>query len=158
MKRLFISVITLSLLLAGCDPDRVYEQNEDISDAVWRAEDIKRFTFPIDDVSQAYDLSFNIRNTLSYPFQNIYINYELLDSVDNVIKSEMKQFYLFDSKTGAPQGDGMGDLFDNQFPIVEGHRFTRPGEYSVAFQQFMRLDSLPMVVSIGLRVARERTE
>ncbi len=149
---LFIGVI-------ACDSNRVYEDNIDLEDALWLVDDIQKFEFEINDVKSRYGLHFNIRSTLSYPFQNIYIKYNLRDSTDNVLKSELLEFYLFDTKTGEPQGDGLGDLFDNRFPLIEEYKFNYAGNYSVDLQQFMRLDSLPMVVSVGVRVAvQEETE
>ncbi len=150
MQRYFISFILL--LIMGCDPNRVYEENKDISDAIWRLDDIHSFNFNIEDSNLTYGLHFNIRSTLSYPFQNIYVQYNLKDSTNNILKSELKEFSIFDLKTGEPLGDGLGDLFDNRFPIIDAQKFDYPGRYSVDFQQFMRLDSLPMIVSVGLRV------
>lgn len=143
----------LLLLVVGCDSNRVYEENKDIPDAIWRLNDIPKFEFEIENTNQSYGLHFNIRSTLSYPFQNIYVQYNLRDSMNNILKTELKEFHIFDVKTGEPQGDGVGDLFDNRFLILEDYNFDSPGRYSMDFQQFMRLDSLPMVVSVGLRVA-----
>ncbi len=150
--RLGIIIFLLLLINAGCDQNRVYEENKDIPDAIWRVNDIPKFEFEIEDNKQSYRLHFNIRSTLSYPFQNIYVKYNLRDSVHKILKTELKEFLLFDVKTGEPQGGGVGDLFDNRFLILEDYNFDSPGRYSVDFQQFMRIDSLPMIVSVGLRV------
>lgn len=152
MKNRIIGYLILLFITVGCDPNRIYEENIDLDEAIWKLEDSKKFEFRIEDVSSSYNLYFNIRNTLTYPFQNIYIRYNLRDSTNKVLQSELKEYHLFDVKTGEPQGDGLGDLFDNRFVLSEGQKFDYSGNYSVDLQQFMRLDSLPMVVSVGLRV------
>lgn len=153
MKRIALAIIALSVLIA-CDPNRVYEDNADIQDAIWEIDVIPQFEFEIDDASAPYNLHINIRNGISYPFHNIYVKYNLKDSSDRVLMTDMTEFFLFDPKTGEPQGDGLGDLFDNRFPLIDNLQFDYTGRYSVEFQQYMRLDSLPMIVSVGLRVER----
>ena len=152
--KLLLQLIGLSLLLNSCDSNRIYEQNYDLADALWKLEDIQKFNFEIDEINSDYNLSLNLRNSLSYPFHNIYIKYYLKDSLNTILSSELKEYYLFDPKSGQPQGDGLGDLFDNRFTMIEDYNFPYVGEYTMEIEQFMRLDSLPLIVSVGLRVAR----
>ena len=151
MKRLAI-LLPLFLLLGSCDPNRVFEENVDLENAIWKVEDKPEFEFLISDVSSRYNLHLNLRNTLSYPFNNIYIKYNLRDSIETLLSSETLEFHLFDPKTGEPQGDGMGDLFDNRFPLIEDYSFNHTGTYTLDYEQYMRVDSLPMIVSVGLRI------
>ena len=144
----------LAMLLYGCDPNRVYEENQDIESAIWKSGEIISFDFPIEDDSSSYNLHLNIRNGIAYPFHNLYVKYELRDSARNELHSELKEVFLFDPKTGEPYGDGLGDLFDNRFPLLEQYQFDYPGIYTLGVQQFMRIDSIPMVVSVGLRVEK----
>jgi len=62
---------------------------------------------------------------------------------------------LFDPKLGTPYGQsGLGDIFDHQFVLTEKFSFESSGVKTVEIQQFMRYDSLPEIVSIGIRVER----
>ena len=158
MRRTVTICIVTVLLISGCDPNLVFESNTDVNDAIWLLNDVKKYDFQITDENLSYDLSLNLRNTLSYPFHNIYVKYTLKDSLNNVLESELKEYYLFDAKTGEPVGDGLGDLFDNRFSLIENYNFRNVGRYAVELQQFMRLDSLPMIVSVGLRVERSETQ
>ena len=63
-------------------------------------------------------------------------------------------YNLFDPKTGEPFGNGLGDVFDHQFLLLENYKFERPGPYNFKLQQYMRMDSLPEVLSAGIRVEK----
>ncbi|MEQ9423177.1 MAG: gliding motility lipoprotein GldH [Cyclobacteriaceae bacterium] len=146
------------IIFSSCDSSRVFEDNSDFEEPIWKSNDPKSFEFNITDNSNSYNLKANIRSSIAYPFHNIYVQYDLLDSVGNSINSELKEFYLFDQKTGEPQGDGLGDIFDNQFLLIGHHQFKATGNYKVELRQMMRLDSLPMILSVGLRVEKVESD
>jgi len=157
LKFLLQFLITCLLFgLFSCDSARVYEENVDFKNPYWIKGQPLEFQFQIDDQLVKHDLIFNIRNSLSYPLQNIYIQYTLSDSLNREMISEMKEFYLFDQKTGEPFGDGLGDIFDNSFALFEGYDFNNTGLYSIKIEQFMRLDSLPMILSAGIRIQKSQ--
>lgn len=147
-------LIWVILICTACDPNRVYEQNQDLESALWHADQPVSFEFAIANDSLLYNLHLNVRNGIAYPFHNLYVKYDLRDSTERSLKSELKEVFLSDPKTGKPYGDGLGDLFDHRFPLLLNHKFDYTGMYKIEIQQFMRLDSIPMIVSVGLRVER----
>lgn len=149
----FIILFVACFTVFGCDDNRIFEKNKDLSNKVWLADSIVQFTFDIKDISKPYDLYFNVRNSVSYPYENIYITYYLKDTANSELRSELLNFNLFDPKTGQPYGDGLGDVFDHQFRIIENYRFNRPGLHIMELKQYMRMDSLPEVLSAGILVA-----
>ncbi len=144
--------IFLVLLLTSCDSSRVYEDYEEMEEAFWHMDSVKRFSFEIEDTQTAYNLLATFRNSSRYPFYNIYFQYSLTDSLDSVVVKQLKEADLFDPKTGQPKGSGLGDMFDHSVPILENYKFSKPGTYSLNLQQQMRLDSLPFILSVGARV------
>ena len=149
--------IVLLLLLTlswGCNSDRIYEKNVDFPNRVWPSDSVASFEFRIPDANVPYDIFYNIRNTLSYPFQNIYITYYLEDSIGNVLKTELINRNLFLPKTGKPKGEGLGDIYSHQFLLIPDYKFEHQGLYKLRLQQYMRLDSLPEVVSLGLKIKK----
>jgi hypothetical protein len=72
----------------------------------------------------------------------------------NELLSDLENLILFDSKTGQPKGSGLGDVFDHQFELVEKFQFQKQGSYTMKYQQFMRIDSLPMIHFVGARIAK----
>ncbi|MEM7550200.1 MAG: gliding motility lipoprotein GldH [Bacteroidota bacterium] len=142
------------LILASCHPNRVFDKNIDVPSTVWEKENIYELEFDISDPSLSYNIYFNLRNSVSYPFQNLYMEFEMENAEGNVINKELKNFELFDPKTGKPYGDGLGDLFDHRFLLLESYQFEKEGTYTIRMEQFMRVDNLPSVVSIGVMVEK----
>jgi gliding motility-associated lipoprotein GldH len=158
MRITFSTTLLILILLTACDQPRVYEQNIDIGNKIWVADSLLSFQFDPKDISKNYNLYFNIRNTAAYPFENIYVTYYLKDTLGNELKKKLINYNLFDPKTGKPFGSGLGDVFDHQFLILENYKFERPGPYVFQLQQYMRRDSLPEIMSAGLRVEVAVTE
>ena len=145
-------LLPLIMILLSCDPLRVEEQNENLSDRTWHKDSILSFPFQIEDIHRKYNFYMNIRNTLNYPYQNIYINYSLEDTLGNVYGKDLVNLQLFDRITGKPLGDGLGDIFDHQQIFLENYSFNNPGLYVLKMEQYMRRDELPEVVSAGMRI------
>jgi gliding motility-associated lipoprotein GldH len=147
------AVILALLTLFGCDSKRVYEKNIDFSDKVWASRDIKTFTFDIPDIENGYNIYFNVRNTMDYPHYNLYISYQLKDSLNQIIHEELKNVNLFDPKTGAPFGQSsLGDIFNHQVLLLENFKFKNSGVKTLDLQQYMRYDSLREILSTGVRI------
>lgn len=148
----FIGLILLSLAFLACDETRVFEQNIDIEDKVWNENTIPDFSFRIEDPQKSYNIYYNFRNTRSYPFRNLYVQYTLEDSLGTKISTDLHNIDLFDPITGKPYGSGLGDIFDHQVLAVENFKFKEPGSYKFKIQQFMRMENLPEILSVGMRI------
>lgn len=141
--------------LLSCDGDRLYEKNFDFASREWMVTDRPEFEFQIADTLQAYNLYCNLRNSLAYPYARIFITYYLKDSTDAVLEKKLVSDLLFNDKTGEPFGNsGLGDIYDHSIPLKRNYRFPKSGTYKIAFEQFMRTDTLSGVLAVGLRVEK----
>ncbi len=140
------------LLLMGCDTDRIYEENRDFHNKQWVVSDTPTFQFTIDDPQQTYNIYWNVRNTISYPYQNLYLTYFLEDTLGHRLDTDLHNMQLFAPKTGEPYGDGLGDIFSHQFLAIPQHKFDTAGVYQIKLEQYMRTDTLPEIISVGVRV------
>ncbi|MBX2840735.1 MAG: gliding motility lipoprotein GldH [Flammeovirgaceae bacterium] len=158
MTKVYTLFLIFSLfLLSGCSTQIVYENYIDLDDNFWAQDNQLKFDFEIQDPSAAYDLSIYIRNGLSYPFYNLYVKYELVDEKGNaILPSDMKETSLMDPTTGRPLGSGVGDFYNNEMNIFLDYKFKAPGKYSLKIDQYMRLDSLPDITAIGIKVAKSK--
>ncbi|NJN28024.1 MAG: gliding motility lipoprotein GldH [Cyclobacteriaceae bacterium] len=147
-------IICLLVLVAACDSKRVYENKKDFPQKYWVFNNPADFEFEITNTNEKYNLLFNIRNTAKYRYQNIYLQYYLEDSTGRLLSSDLKNILLFNAKTGIPLGSGLGDVFDIERPFLQDYSFEHAGKYKLRIDQFMRQDSLPEIVSVGLRVER----
>ena len=152
--RLFLVLIVFAAVLTGCDTSRVFEDNKDFAKRAWILNDTVNFEFTIDDTTSTYNLLCNIRNSVDYPYSRIFVNYSLEDSTHRVLSTKLVSDYLFDVKTGEPNGNsGLGDIYDHRFPLVQSGKF-KAGKYFVRLQQYMRTDTLHGVLAAGVRVEK----
>lgn len=146
------ALLAIIVLLNCCDNSRVYEKNYDFTERQWLVNEKPSFDFTVDK-GQTYNLYCHLRNGLEYPYSRIFITYTLKDSVGTELKKEMINSFLFDEKTGKPNGSsGLGDIYDQQFLLLKEYTFSQPGKYSLQFEQFMRTDTLQGVLAIGVRL------
>ncbi len=150
--------LIISIVLSCNDEQRVFEKNIDFDEQSWVVSNIPAFEFEILETTRTYDLFYNVRNSISYPYHNLYVKYSLEDTLGNVISSKLQNMDLFDPVTGKPYGEGLGDIFDHRILALDKHQFDRPGVYRFKVQQYMRQDTLPMILSVGLRVAYSELE
>jgi gliding motility-associated lipoprotein GldH len=144
------------VLVAGCDSNRVFEDNKDFVKKSWAINDTVNFEFTISDTTASYNLQCNIRNTIDYPFHNIYVKYSVKDSTQHVVfgneLSKPVGSNLFDEKTGEPNGNsGIGDIYDHRFDLLNNRKF-KAGKYLVKLYHDMRVDTLQGVLAAGVRV------
>jgi len=150
-----VIALLILVLLASCDNTRVYEKNYDFEDRYWLISDNPSFDFTVQETALPYSLYCNVRNSASYPYSRIFVTCTLKDSTGVELKKEMISDFLFDQKTGEPQGvSGLGDIYDQRLPFLKNFKFPYAGKYSVQFEQFMRVDSLQGVLAVGLRVEK----
>ena len=156
MRKLLFALILVygTVFLISCDKNRIYEQNIDIPDNNWQIEDVKEYTFAINDTTQVYDIYFNIRNLLSYEYYNLYISQTLLGPDGNKLYTRLHDMYLMDKKTGEPLGSGTGDIFDHSFLAVKKQHFNKAGTYKIRLTQYMRKNPLPGIMAVGIKVSQ----
>jgi gliding motility-associated lipoprotein GldH len=152
MEKTFILLLSVTLLVS-CDDNRLYENNVEFVDRSWKVIEEPRFEFSISDTTLRYNLYYNVRNTLDYPYARIFVIYHLYDSTGKELSKKLVYNDLFDQKTGRPFGDsGLGDVYDHQFPVLSEYKFTFSGKYSMKLDQMMRQDTLKGVIAVGVRI------
>ena len=148
-------VLLIALMsLSACNNNRVFEKDVDISGMKWHKDSVLVFNFEITDTLSRYNFYYNVRNTLSYPYYNMYVTYYMTDSLDRRLSSDLQTFDLLHPKTGKPYGDGLGDIFSRSLLALKNVRFKKPGKFSFKLKHYMRRDPLPEVVSMGIRIEK----
>ena len=141
-----------ALLIAGCDPARVYETNYDMKNGQWLLSDSLSFNITVPDTSKTYNVFLNIRNTIDFETARLFVQYQLADST-MVIRKRLVEYNLFDRKTGEPFGDsGLGNIYSHQILLEHGIRFHNNGSYAITLNHMMRSDTLAEIRSVGIRV------
>jgi gliding motility-associated lipoprotein GldH len=151
-KFLFFS---LAIVLFSCDSNRLFEEDKTFEDRYWGSNETLTFNFKIDNTEGPYNLYYNIRNSLEFPYARLFVKYSLTDSAGTELANKLDAQYLFDQKTGKPFGkSGIGDIYDHRFLILSNYKFTHPGNYRFDLTQYNRQDSLRGILAAGIRIER----
>lgn len=149
----YFLLLLIICVFASCDSERVFEQNTEFKGRTWKVSEPVVFDFVIEDPAQKYNLYYNVRNSLDYPYARIFVEYQLNDSTGVELSKKLVSAYLFDQKTGKPLGNsGLGDVFDHRFLLLEKQEFKSAGKYRLRLEQFNRQDTLKGVLAVGVRV------
>lgn len=152
--QLIIPMMLISLLWGCQKTDRlnVFEKHISIPDYQWNYSFHPAFAFDISDTSALYNIYVTIRHTNDYPFSNLWL---LISSNYSGEKPKTQRVELpLADREGKWLGSGIDNIFDQRILIQQNARFNRPGSYHFSFEQNMRMDDLPHVMSIGLRIEK----
>jgi gliding motility-associated lipoprotein GldH len=153
VKYFFFFLSTLYLLLAtSCDSNRVFEDNTDIPDYNWDVKNKVAFDVDIPDTSSLYNLYVNVRNASHYPYANLYI-FATITFPNGKTRKDTVECILADAN-GQWKGDGAGDIWDNQIPWMSRIKFPLAGKYKFEYEQAMRMEQVPFIMDVGLRVEK----
>ena len=141
-------------ILTQCGETAYYEKNIDLKASNWYADSILTFKFKVDNANQKFDFFYNIRNTVKYPYYNLYVTYYLEDSKGKVLATDLQNITLFDSKRGKPFGSGVSNIRTHQLEIasLKKYKFPAKGSYIFKLKQYMRQNPLNEIQMMGLRI------
>jgi gliding motility-associated lipoprotein GldH len=138
----------------ACERSTDFKEIRDFRGNEWKSVNKQVFEFNIEDTLKTYTFNYLLRNTVSYPFFNIYLSQSLIDPDGKQISNSMDEIILFNEKTGKPYGDGLGDIFDNRVaaPKLNNLKLSKKGKYKWSITHNMRPDPLTGIMSIGVEV------
>lgn len=146
------------ICLQACELDIVYNSYIDIEDYVWKSDKTLIFNIEIDDSSSiGFDVFYDLRYGIQYPYKNLFISYALKDSTGKIVDEGMQNLLLFEDKTGRPKGDGLGDIFDYEFNAFKQLDLSQK-KYSLEINQYMREQDLPYIMSLGVKIKKSNPE
>ncbi|WKK75430.2 gliding motility lipoprotein GldH [Marivirga salinae] len=149
--RAIYGTIFLVFLFLSCTEERYFEDNHDFKDRIWNMEESAEFNFEIDSVELPYQIKLNVRNTMDYPYRNLYMKYRLKDST-YLMEDKLLNLKLFNAKTGKPYGDHQSDIYSHQLILQDSVYFPKKGNYKIELKQYMRENELKGMVSAGIRI------
>jgi len=151
MKRI-AGLFFIIFMVSGCKSNRIYERYETVNGYQWQYHDIKTFTAKITDTSAIYNLYVDIRNSEAYPYSNLWLN--LTSKSPEGIEQKQRFNFTLADVDGKWNGDILGDVHDHRFTAASQVRFPRTGTYTFNLQQDMRIDPLPGVMDVGIRLEK----
>lgn len=114
-----------------------------------------KFKFEITDTTTTYQPIFIIRHTQAYPYCNIWLWLHVKTPGDSIGRKERVNITLAEP-TGKWLGRGMGEIYEQRMKIKfsDSISFSRPGTYQVSMEQNMRVNPLPEILHVGLRIEK----
>jgi gliding motility-associated lipoprotein GldH len=153
MKKFLIGAACI-LLLASCNPNKVFERYENIDNNKWAKDKIVTFEVEINDISVPYDVELALRHSSYYVWADILVN---LTTVYPDGEERMKDYDLFlRNKDGSFKAEGAGDLWDITFPLMEKASFNVKGKYIFKIQNIMPRLETDDIMQVGLIVKKSK--
>lgn len=151
MKQLFFASCLL-MFFASCDSKRIFEKNIEITGNKWDVAQKIKFEVNITDTVSGNNVLINIRHVGFYPYSNLFIFINTTfpngkttrDTVECLLADERGKWF----------GSGLGDLWDARILFKRNVRFSQSGNYTFEFEQAMRVEQLPGVMDVGLRIEK----
>jgi gliding motility-associated lipoprotein GldH len=141
--------------LSGCLPSPHFQKEEAVPQNAWTYSYKPTFKFDIKDTTVNYQAFFLIRHTQAYPYSNIWIWVYVKTPGDSIIKKERINVPLAEP-TGKWLGRGMGEIYEQRMllNLSDFVAFSKKGTYEVSMEQNMRINPLPEILNVGLRIEK----
>ncbi|HWB65172.1 MAG TPA: gliding motility lipoprotein GldH [Chitinophagales bacterium] len=148
----FCCILIVSLLLSACDKTRVMEENQQITAYNWDYADGKTFTVDVTDTTQHYNVFVNVRHSFQFDWRNLWV--KIKTTFPDGKNFEKRVNIVLSGPDGHWYASCLGDNCDYQAPIQMNAIFPEKGKYSFTIEQDMRVNPLPKIKSIGMRVEK----
>jgi gliding motility-associated lipoprotein GldH len=144
--------VLVVLFMSACDRNVVFEKNIVIPDNKWEMNNIVKLDAQIDDTVSLHNIYINVRNAGGYQFSNLYLFFNTGTPKGEQARDTV-ELTLADER-GKWMGDGSGDIWDNRILFKRKFRFPEAGMYHFELQQAMRMNPLPQIMDVGLRIEK----
>lgn len=148
----FLILLFAGMIFMSCDSNRVYEENVAINNNEWDIKQVVKLETQITDNLSKNDIYINVRNGGNYNYSNLFLfitttmptGKKITDTLECVLANE----------NGKWLGKGTGHIIDNRIPFKRNIVFPDTGKYIFEIEQAMRMEKLPEVYDIGLRIEK----
>lgn len=146
-----ISILLVVILFSACNNNVVYDENKEVNQREWKTTDKLYYEVDITDTIKSYKLAINIRNTIEYPYSNIYFYMNTILPNGKVTKCDTIECYLA-YPDGTWKGKGNSKIRDNRFWIAKNVKFEQKGKYTFELRQATIDSTLKGICDVGLHL------
>lgn len=140
------------LLWTGCEQSRVFDQNISIDKEGWAYAQPLKFEVAVNDTALSYNMYINVRHTDEYPYNNLWIDLTTVLPDSSMVRSKVNV------ELSEPGGEWTGNCVDgvcyNAVLIQKNFRLPQKGKYTFILEQDMRMNPIPSVLDVGIRVEK----
>ncbi len=146
-----ISILLVVILFSACNNSVVYNENKEVNQQAWKTTDKLYYEVDITDTIKSYKLAINIRNTIEYPYSNIFFYMNTVLPNGKVTKCDTIECYLA-YPDGTWKGKGTSKIRDNRFWIAKNIKFEQKGKYTFELRQATIDSTLKGICDVGLHL------
>lgn len=146
------SFLVILAFLSSCNGQVQYEKYFEIPDSKWDHDQVINFELEIEDATQAYDLYINVRHTNDYPYSNLWTM--LYYTPANGQGTQQRMEFKLAQPDGKWLGNGFGSTVTHEIKVRSGIKFEQPGKVVFTLQHDMRINPVPAVSHMGLRLEK----
>lgn len=146
-----ISILLVVILFSACNNSVVYDENKEVNQQAWKTTDKLYYEVDITDTIKSYKLAINIRNTIEYPYSNIFFYMNTVLPNGKVTKCDTIECYLA-YPDGTWKGKGTSKIRDNRFWIAKNIKFEQKGKYTFELRQATIDSTLKGICDVGLHL------
>ena len=141
--------------LSGCLPSPYFQKEEAVPQNAWSYSFKPKYSIDIKDTLAHYQAYFLIQHTQAYPYNNLWV-WVYVKAPNDSIAKKMRINVPLAEATGKWLGRGMGEIYEQRMPIDLGDsiKFDRSGTYEISLEQNMRINPLPEIMHVGLRLEK----
>mgnify|MGYP003682067633 FL=1 len=150
MPNFYLLILAISLI--SCE-NIVYENYYSFENESWNSDSLKRFDFEIMDTLATYSLSLNVRHSIDYEYQNlfVFVSGEVNDTIE----------LMFADKNGKWKGSGISDVREFTHSLKKDRTFSKKGKHFINIEQAMRygasekIQHLQNILDVGLIIKKQ---
>lgn len=153
----FLPFLIFVLAFGSCQQNiDVFEKNVVIPDHAWSSGFKPEISFTVQDTTARYNIYAVVRHTDAFEFNNLWINIYTKIPGDSAVRKQQLDLKLATDEKGW-LGSGMDDIFEHRILITaQPEALTKAGTYTFRFENIMRVDPLPEVLNMGIRVEKAK--
>ena len=152
MRNLFL--IGTIVIFISCDNSIVFEKYKSFENQEWNTDSLLSFDYTITDTISTYKLVLNVRHSVEYEYQNLFLFVNSDSSRDTI------ELLLAD-KSGKWLGSGVGDIREIETLLAEGKSYSKKENKTIKIEQAMRygdaekIKNLKFIDAIGISIIKE---
>ena len=154
---IMILLLVLSLTFTGCIQSPYYQKEYNMQQNMWAYNNKPTFKFEVTDTNALYNLYFLIRHTEAYPYSNIWVWVYTKKPGSKTFEKTRLEIPLAEP-SGKCMARGMGSIWEQRMPISNDGdtvMLRKKGVWEIQIEQNMRVNPLPEVLQVGLRIEKK---
>ena len=146
--------VLLCFSLFACNNNILFKGDKEIKNTTWHTDSLVVFEFDVTDTISTYLAEINIRHTIDYSFQNLFVFIHA--KIPNEQNTTDTLECILADKKGKWNGKGMGDILDFTKTYKNLISFKTSGKCKIEIEQAMRygelsaIKSLEEIISVGI--------